>query len=1077
VIVKEIKAMLHKIVKGLSLALVMIIVGVVLVPSLPPSTVKAQGEWPPFEFTLTPSYADGRITYQLFLVSFLEGSALLDLDIHIPLPKGTRYVEGSAQASTAVSFDGQEVRFFTAFVPNNALPTASFAVEVVDPEQKVYVTQPWLAWKGEQPGDYLANPVVVDSSKPNLEWSLWPFPKPLLLEASAAVTGDEITYYLFPLNYGVRMWDLTVNLPLPEGTQFISAEASGPFAATFDGREVSFKAVELPARERYTLQVKVSSAGVSQRTLVTHAWAGWRFVGFGVGHILPPKTDLRTGDIVVQPGVTGWVMADSFDDVPFGNYDVSSLAVQAADESFDVLFYTRDELEPVGQPLLFVLYLNTDCQFERQYRLLYSHRTGWALLQRWNAATNGWEGGRPVESSHAGPRLLAIQIPKALLGGAQAFCGVARVVNASQEYSAPLPTEAVPDRTDVDNIVTYGVNKTIAEEKVGYYRAIAINSEKLRKLSALAPAHQSGLKLGDNPALLEYLSSLNLDQGDPFDLDAQALQEQFAQQLAAEVAERSEQRLARLEERLAWLEELVVARVQAQVEARLDERPESRLARDEERVTQLEEQLKAGLQARVEERIDEQFDQMLARLEERLARLEEQVRARFQARLEARFGMPVAQPESAPPPVMVAPADLSGELAVPVDNGRGAYDLQILAIPTGQELARIPDAHQPDFNFDGQRLLFDREGDGVNYIYQYDLTARTETPVTDAPGNEYPNYDLWGNRVAFGNAGLVLGQAEWARDENGKIILTGKTVSVGDLLELLDELGVPLPELPDFPPMLPPGDLPPNIPPEQIEAIREAIRQTIRDYVLDLPVSIDLPYRVFPRRPFLFVQCSLTPPSQESDERCQDVGRQGMLIPDQMAEIQGRYPVWTASDMIVYSGCSTWGGSKLCGLFAVPAGSTRAFSDGVIPVLLTHEPSDIPTDSKGDLIAFSSRRDGDWEAYVMNLDGSQVTNLSQSPTSNDGLPAISPDGQWVAFVSDRSGRQAVWVVPTTGGQATHLFDLSAGTPWAEGARAWYTERISWGGEATDRPLTWQPAPTPDYGALYPTPAAMTSEIQ
>jgi hypothetical protein len=126
----------------------------------------------PFEFTLTPSYADGRITYKLFFVSFLEGNALVDLDIHIPLPEGTRYVEGSAKKSTEVSFDGQEVRSFTSFLKGGALPTASFVVEVIDPEQRIYVTQPWLAWKGEQPGDYLANQVVVDITKPDLEWSL-----------------------------------------------------------------------------------------------------------------------------------------------------------------------------------------------------------------------------------------------------------------------------------------------------------------------------------------------------------------------------------------------------------------------------------------------------------------------------------------------------------------------------------------------------------------------------------------------------------------------------------------------------------------------------------------------------------------------------------------------------------------------------------------------------------------------------------------------------------------------------------------------------------------------------------------
>jgi hypothetical protein len=127
----------------------------------------------------------------------------------------------------------------------------------------------------------------------------------LLLEASAVVADDVITYSLFPFNCGLRMWDMTVKLPLPEGTEFISAEGSGPFAASFDGREVSFKAVELPERERYTLQAKVSTAGVSEPAVVTHAWAQWRNVGFGVGRIQPPKTDIRTGDIVVQPHATG----------------------------------------------------------------------------------------------------------------------------------------------------------------------------------------------------------------------------------------------------------------------------------------------------------------------------------------------------------------------------------------------------------------------------------------------------------------------------------------------------------------------------------------------------------------------------------------------------------------------------------------------------------------------------------------------------------------------------------------------------------------------------------------------------
>jgi hypothetical protein len=276
-------------------------------------------------------------------------------------------------------------------------------------------------------------------------------------------------------------------------------------------------------------------------------------------------------------------------------------------------------------------------------------------------------------------------------------------------------------------------------------------------------------------------------------------------------------------------------------------------------------------------------------------------------------------------------------------------------------------------------------------------------------------------------------------------------------------VGLNLPELPDSPIFLPP-----NTPPELVDRIREQLRERVRDRIRDREFTINLPYTTSYYRPFMYVQCSLTPSQQEEDERCQNVPEQGILYPDQMGEIQGRYPVWTANDMIVYNGCNTWSGSVLCGIYAVPSAATKRTSDGITPVRLTDQSSDLPADSKGGLITFTSRRDGDWEAYVMNLEGRQVLNLSQSPTSNDGLPAISPDGQTVAFVSDRSGRWAVWVVPATGGQATLVFDLPAESPWAEGDRAWYTERIAWGPDTATAPATWQPAPTPVYSELFPT---------
>ncbi len=85
----------------------------------------------------------------------------------------------------------------------------------------------------------------------------------------------------------------------------------------------------------------------------------------------------------------------------------------------------------------------------------------------------------------------------------------------------------------------------------------------------------------------------------------------------------------------------------------------------------------------------------------------------------------------------------------------------------------------------------------------------------------------------------------------------------------------------------------------------------------------------------------------------------------------------------------------------------------------------------------------------------------------DRLETSSLDGQWIAFVSDRNGSWAIWVVPIAGGEPSHLFDLPSDVPWGTGERAWITERISWGGVAGDYPLPWNPPSAPDYGDSLP----------
>jgi Tol biopolymer transport system component len=85
--------------------------------------------------------------------------------------------------------------------------------------------------------------------------------------------------------------------------------------------------------------------------------------------------------------------------------------------------------------------------------------------------------------------------------------------------------------------------------------------------------------------------------------------------------------------------------------------------------------------------------------------------------------------------------------------------------------------------------------------------------------------------------------------------------------------------------------------------------------------------------------------------------------------------------------------------------------------------------------------DGDWEIYLISLGGGEPRKLTDNE-GQDGLAAIAPDGQSVAYVSNESGAWAVWTITLNNNQKQKWFDFDPQRGTID-VNSWAEERMSW----------------------------------
>jgi TolB protein len=179
--------------------------------------------------------------------------------------------------------------------------------------------------------------------------------------------------------------------------------------------------------------------------------------------------------------------------------------------------------------------------------------------------------------------------------------------------------------------------------------------------------------------------------------------------------------------------------------------------------------------------------------------------------------------------------------------------------------------------------------------------------------------------------------------------------------------------------------------------------------------------------------------SRRSGQRASELFRVSSVGGEVQLVGHGEYPTWGQDNRLVFKGWESTGiGLRLSQPDLTEMEELTADDTDTAPAI----------SPDGKQVAFMSRRDGNWNIYIVTNDGTGLKQLTDD-NAEDGLPTWSPDGKVIAFVSNRGGPWAVWAVNPGGSGKRQLFTME-GSPDGfvagedlDKSRGWAEERISW----------------------------------